>query len=282
MDGERPTAGRPRHVVMEANRRQAGISYNDLWLCYFSLTGDAAPLEGRGLPPGTHAAAAHAAGHPGAGPPRVPGERARSSRRFTSRPELTRASAGPVRAQPRWGRLGLSPGAASGRGRVRAAGRWCRAEAHHRPRRREDAGRLGLARLILPFRSWTVASAAAFRTRTVGQDTETGGTPRDVPQHPHAVELRAARDAGTRSRPPRCSTCARSAARPTRPRRMRRRSQPPSRRSQPRPTGCSTRTRHHGAAQGSRGGSRQGTGPGRGPLRPALTSGACLAASRSG
>jgi hypothetical protein len=45
MDAERPMDGRQRHVVMEANRRQAGITYNDLWLCYFSLTGDAAPLE---------------------------------------------------------------------------------------------------------------------------------------------------------------------------------------------------------------------------------------------
>jgi len=45
MDGERPLEEWPRHAVLEATRREAGIDYNDLWLRYFSLTGDAAPLE---------------------------------------------------------------------------------------------------------------------------------------------------------------------------------------------------------------------------------------------
>jgi hypothetical protein len=35
----------PRHAAFEADRRQAGIAHRDLWLRYFSLTGDAAPLE---------------------------------------------------------------------------------------------------------------------------------------------------------------------------------------------------------------------------------------------
>jgi hypothetical protein len=35
----------PRHAVLEAARREAGIAHNDLWLHYFALTGDAAPLE---------------------------------------------------------------------------------------------------------------------------------------------------------------------------------------------------------------------------------------------
>jgi hypothetical protein len=37
--------GRPRHAAMEEARAAAGITYQDLWLRYFSLTGDAAPLE---------------------------------------------------------------------------------------------------------------------------------------------------------------------------------------------------------------------------------------------
>jgi hypothetical protein len=36
---------RPRHAAMDEARAAAGISYDDLWLHYFSVTGDAAPLE---------------------------------------------------------------------------------------------------------------------------------------------------------------------------------------------------------------------------------------------
>jgi hypothetical protein len=44
-DGGPPNDGRPRHAALEAKRAVAGISHDDLWLRYFSLTGDAAPLE---------------------------------------------------------------------------------------------------------------------------------------------------------------------------------------------------------------------------------------------
>ena len=35
----------PRHAAMENTRHAAGISYDELWMHYFALTGDAAPLE---------------------------------------------------------------------------------------------------------------------------------------------------------------------------------------------------------------------------------------------
>jgi hypothetical protein len=37
--------GRARHAALEEARAAAGIRHDDLWLQYFSLTGDAAPLE---------------------------------------------------------------------------------------------------------------------------------------------------------------------------------------------------------------------------------------------
>jgi hypothetical protein len=37
--------GRPRHETLEAAREKAGLGHDDLWLRYFSLTGEAAPLE---------------------------------------------------------------------------------------------------------------------------------------------------------------------------------------------------------------------------------------------
>jgi hypothetical protein len=37
--------GQPRHAPLERARRDAGISHDDLWLRYFSITGDASPLE---------------------------------------------------------------------------------------------------------------------------------------------------------------------------------------------------------------------------------------------
>jgi hypothetical protein len=35
----------PRHAAMERARAAVGIPHDDLWLTYFALTGDAAPLE---------------------------------------------------------------------------------------------------------------------------------------------------------------------------------------------------------------------------------------------
>jgi len=43
--GGPPADGRPRHAALETARRDGGISNGDLWLHYFSLTGDAGPLE---------------------------------------------------------------------------------------------------------------------------------------------------------------------------------------------------------------------------------------------
>jgi hypothetical protein len=43
--GGPPREGPPRHAALEGAREAAGISHDDLWLRYFSLTGDAAPLE---------------------------------------------------------------------------------------------------------------------------------------------------------------------------------------------------------------------------------------------
>jgi hypothetical protein len=37
--------GQPRHASMEKTRDAVGISYDELWMHYFALTGDAAPLE---------------------------------------------------------------------------------------------------------------------------------------------------------------------------------------------------------------------------------------------
>jgi hypothetical protein len=37
--------GKPRHSAMERARAAAGIPHDELWLTYFALTGDAAPLE---------------------------------------------------------------------------------------------------------------------------------------------------------------------------------------------------------------------------------------------
>jgi hypothetical protein len=45
LGGGPPTDGQRRHAALEAARAVAGISNDDLWLRYFSLTGDAAPLE---------------------------------------------------------------------------------------------------------------------------------------------------------------------------------------------------------------------------------------------
>jgi hypothetical protein len=35
----------PRYAAMEKARHAAGISYDELWMHYFALTGDAAPIE---------------------------------------------------------------------------------------------------------------------------------------------------------------------------------------------------------------------------------------------
>jgi hypothetical protein len=40
-----PKEDRPRHADLETGRQKARISYDDLWLAYFSLTGSAAPIE---------------------------------------------------------------------------------------------------------------------------------------------------------------------------------------------------------------------------------------------
>jgi hypothetical protein len=37
--------GRHRYEALEAAREQAGLGHDDLWLRYFSLTGEAAPIE---------------------------------------------------------------------------------------------------------------------------------------------------------------------------------------------------------------------------------------------
>jgi hypothetical protein len=43
--GNDPMNGQPRHATMENTRHEAGISHDELWMHYFALTGDAAPLE---------------------------------------------------------------------------------------------------------------------------------------------------------------------------------------------------------------------------------------------
>jgi hypothetical protein len=43
--GNGPMDGQPRHVAMENTRHMAGVSHDELWMHYFALTGDAAPLE---------------------------------------------------------------------------------------------------------------------------------------------------------------------------------------------------------------------------------------------
>ena len=43
--GGPPTDGQPRHAAMERARAAGGLGHDELWLTYFALTGDAAPLE---------------------------------------------------------------------------------------------------------------------------------------------------------------------------------------------------------------------------------------------
>jgi hypothetical protein len=43
--GNGPMDSQPRHAAMESTRHAARISYDELWMHYFALTGDAAPLE---------------------------------------------------------------------------------------------------------------------------------------------------------------------------------------------------------------------------------------------
>jgi hypothetical protein len=44
-DGNGPMDGPPRHAAMEKIRLAAGVSYDELWMHYFALTGAVAPLE---------------------------------------------------------------------------------------------------------------------------------------------------------------------------------------------------------------------------------------------
>jgi hypothetical protein len=43
--GNGPMDSQPRHAAMERIRHADGISYDELWMQYFGLTGDVAPLE---------------------------------------------------------------------------------------------------------------------------------------------------------------------------------------------------------------------------------------------
>jgi len=45
MGDERSTGAGARHAAMESARHAAGVTLDALWLHYFELTGDAAPLE---------------------------------------------------------------------------------------------------------------------------------------------------------------------------------------------------------------------------------------------
>ena len=88
-----------------------------------------------------------------------------------------------------------------------------------------------------------------------------------MPQHPPAEQLRAARHRTTRSTPPRCSSCARSAGRPSRRRPTRRRSTGPSHEIAHITRHLLDGPGHHRAAEEPRGRGREGPRPGSAALR---------------